>query len=143
MIIKVSGFQGLYINATIEAYVGMKFLGKTVTKVNKKSIVVSLDADPEKQTTASDDLRLPFWTLSACDLPTVKTADGNTYQPKPVETAMHTLCQMNIHDAVSAIAGVSEALVYVGDAKKTSITDTFDQINSLTVLTVVNRLVNG
>jgi hypothetical protein len=143
MLIHVSGFQGFSCNASIKAYAGMKFLGKTVVKVNQKTIIVSLDSDPEKQITIEHSFHLPFWALSACDLQKVTTADGQTYEPKPVEMAMHTLCQLDAYDAVSAIAGVSEVFVNVSDAKSTSILDHFGQANALTVFTVVNKLTNS
>lgn len=142
MFIQISGFQGFSTNASIEAYVGMTFHGQTVTKVNKRSIIVSMNADPEQQKTLSDDLHVPFWALSAGDLPHVKMADGTTYQPKPEEVAMHTLCQLDAYAAVSAIAGVAEIYTRIDNAKTTPITDNFDQVNALTVMTVINKLVN-
>lgn len=142
MNIQISGYQGFPTEASIEAYVGMKFLGKTVTKVNKKSIVLSCDSNPHVQQNVIDALRIPFWAISACDLPNVKTSDGQTYQPKQIEQIMHTLCQLDAHDAVSAIAAVAEVFVQANDTRKASVTDNFDEISAMTVFSVVNKLTN-
>lgn len=141
MHIQVSGFTGFPTYATIKAYVGMVIMGKTVIKVNQKSLILSHLSKPEAEEKV-DSLSIPYWAISTEDLPKIKDNNGLFYKPREIEVVMHTLCQGNPHDAVAAIAGVAEFFTKNNNLKKESIADNFDDLSSLTVFSVINKLTN-
>lgn len=145
MKITITGNDGIFTAATLDAQVGMIFMGNIITKVNDKSILIAKvgqDKNPIVNTVQKlDSLSLPFWTLSPEQSENVLTPDGRRYIPSEIEKAMQTLCHQGVDRAGSLIAAIADHFTRSGALDNQPITR-YDGISAATLLTVIDKMAN-